>query len=172
MELKPHLFNPDIFFAKYVILVEGLSDKVVLSAINDNLGNILEKNDAIIVSYGGKGNLQNYIKLLDAYDIEYIAVRDDDYILRWNRIDKDDIDKIRLINKLHDDKFKAKLKKNNIDPKELSWLIIEKIDDIKIERSGEVITIRDSNNNMIEAINNYQKVILKINGKQLELDVK
>lgn len=71
--------NPDrgeLFFAKKVILVEGATDKTVLSYLADKIG--VFKYDYTIIDCGSKDNIRNYINLLNKFKIGYVAVYDKD----------------------------------------------------------------------------------------------
>lgn len=72
--------NPDrgeLFFAKKVILVEGQTEKVIISALADVLG--VFKYEYTIIDCGSKGNIPHYIKLLNKFKIPYVAVYDKDH---------------------------------------------------------------------------------------------
>lgn len=72
--------NPDrgeLFFAKKVILVEGQTEKVIISALADILG--VFKYEYTIIDCGSKGNIPHYIKLLNKFKIPYVAVYDKDH---------------------------------------------------------------------------------------------
>ena len=71
--------NPDrgeMFFAKKVILVEGQTDKIALSYLAKKL-EIYNYNYSII-EFGSKSIIPQFIKVLNAYKIPYIAVYDKD----------------------------------------------------------------------------------------------
>lgn len=71
--------NPDrgeMFFAKKVILVEGQTDKIALSYLAKKL-EIYNYNYSII-ECGSKSIIPQFIKVLNAYKIPYIAVYDKD----------------------------------------------------------------------------------------------
>ncbi|MDR3259474.1 MAG: AAA family ATPase [Fusobacteriaceae bacterium] len=71
--------NPDrgeLFFADKVILVEGQTDKVVLSALSKKLK--VFKYEYSIIECSSKGIIPQFIKLLNAFLIPYIAVYDRD----------------------------------------------------------------------------------------------
>lgn len=71
--------NPDrgeIFFAKKVILVEGQTDKIALSFLAKRLG--VYKYRYSIIECGSKGIIPQFIKVLNAYKIPYVAVYDKD----------------------------------------------------------------------------------------------
>ena len=79
MELKPHLLEPDVFFANAVFLVEGSSDESVIRAISDNFGGVFDSYEITIVNCGGVKSMKPYIKLLKAYSIAYYGLADKEY---------------------------------------------------------------------------------------------
>ncbi len=71
--------NPDrseLFFAKKVILVEGQTDKIVISF----LGKLLKvfKYDYSIIECGSKSTIPQFIMLLNLFKIPYVVVYDKD----------------------------------------------------------------------------------------------
>ena len=71
--------NPDrsaLFFAKKVILVEGQTDKVVLGYLAKEIGTY--KYDYSIIECGSKSVIPQFIRLLNAFKIPYVAVYDKD----------------------------------------------------------------------------------------------
>lgn len=71
--------NPDrgeMFFAKKVILVEGQTDKIALSYLAKKLG--IYNYNYSIVECGSKSIIPQFIKILNAYKIPYVAVYDKD----------------------------------------------------------------------------------------------
>ena len=71
--------NPDrseLFFAKKVILVEGQTDKIVLGYLSKKLG--IYQYDYSILECGSKSIIPQFIKLLNAFKLPYIAVYDKD----------------------------------------------------------------------------------------------
>lgn len=83
-----HLFNiinsqnnESIFFADHVVLVEGLSDRILFETILDALGRGKSSKSILeIVSIGGKGFFPAYEKVLRACNIMYSVVADLDYV--------------------------------------------------------------------------------------------
>lgn len=72
--------NPDrgeLFFAEKVILVEGQTDKVILPALADKLG--VFKHSYTVIDCGSKQNIPLYIKLMNKFNIPYVAVYDKDH---------------------------------------------------------------------------------------------
>lgn len=71
--------NPDrseLFFAKKVILVEGQTDKIILSYLSKKLG--VYSYDDSIIECGSKSTIPQFIRLLNAFKIPYVAVYDKD----------------------------------------------------------------------------------------------
>ena len=71
--------NPDrseIFFAKKVILVEGQTDKIVLSYLAKKLK--IYNYSYSIIECGSKSTIPQFIRLLNAFKIPYVAVYDKD----------------------------------------------------------------------------------------------
>lgn len=85
---KKHLFNivnsqnnERIFFADWVILVEGLSDRIFLEAVFRRLQvETALKSVVEIVDIGGKGFIDSYRALLTACQIPHFTLADRDYI--------------------------------------------------------------------------------------------
>ena len=72
--------NPDrgeLFFAKKVILVEGQTDKSVLSYLAKQLGCF--RYDYTLIDCGSKDNMPLYMHLLNSFKLPYIAVYDKDH---------------------------------------------------------------------------------------------
>lgn len=72
--------NPDrgeLFFAKKVILVEGQTDKSVISYLAKQMGCF--KYDYTLIDCGSKDNIPLYIHLLNSFKLPYIAVYDIDH---------------------------------------------------------------------------------------------
>lgn len=78
-EVTPSLFRPEIFFAKFIILVEGAGDAAVFTSISDIFDSILEKEDIFILAPEGNGNVNNYWLLLNEYKIDFLAMVDNPY---------------------------------------------------------------------------------------------
>lgn len=81
-----HLFNiinsqnnEKIFFADKVVLVEGISDRIVFNSL---LKSTERKNEKVIeiVNIGGKGFFDSYSKILKACEIDFSIIADQDYI--------------------------------------------------------------------------------------------
>ena len=72
--------NPDrseIFFAKKVILVEGITEKTIIPYLAYNCG--IFRHDYTIVECGSKSTIPSYILLLNKFTIPYVVVYDRDH---------------------------------------------------------------------------------------------
>ena len=79
INLKPHMFMPDMFFVNAVFLVEGARDESVITAISNSYNGVFNKHEIIIVNCGGVGGINPYIDLLEAYSIKYYGMADEQY---------------------------------------------------------------------------------------------
>lgn len=71
--------NPDrseLFFAKKVILVEGQTDKMILSYLAKKLR--IYSYEYSVIECGSKGTIPQFIRLLNAFRIPYVVVYDKD----------------------------------------------------------------------------------------------
>lgn len=80
-----------ILFSKGVVLVEGLSDKIVVEKIDKYLskngsGADLEKKDWSIIEIGGKYSLGSFIKLATHLSLPFIGIMDNDALMRCEKI--------------------------------------------------------------------------------------
>jgi CRISPR-associated exonuclease Cas4 len=74
-------FNPDrneLFFARKVVLVEGLTEKAVLPLLGRRMNCFDHK--VSIVDCGSKFNLSLFIEVLNAFRIQYLVIHDEDPI--------------------------------------------------------------------------------------------
>jgi len=78
MGVKAGLFNPNIFFDRCVVLVEGPSDEYAMRGLSDRCDDMLGKNGITLVNVGGKHNISPYMRLLDGYGIPCVAMVDSD----------------------------------------------------------------------------------------------
>ena len=69
----------EAFFADYVVLVEGATDKIVIEALAARLGMPLDSLDIAVASVNGKGSLQIPAVVLQSLDIPFYVVADGDY---------------------------------------------------------------------------------------------
>ena len=74
--------NERIFFADVVVLVEGISDRIVFEKILDNSRSMHNSYQGIVevVDVGGKGFFPTYQKLLSACKIRHSVIADLDYV--------------------------------------------------------------------------------------------
>lgn len=83
------LGNPELralLFARGVILVEGLSDKIVIQTLDRNSESRLEGNEWTIVEVGGKESLSLYGAIAKALGIPFAAVVDNDAIEQRDKL--------------------------------------------------------------------------------------
>jgi predicted ATP-dependent endonuclease of OLD family len=80
VEIKSYIFDPNVFFSKFNILVEGSGDAASFFAISDSLESVFEKYNIIVINAGGDGNIDAYIKLMESYQIPYVAMVDNQYM--------------------------------------------------------------------------------------------
>ena len=74
-----HWVNPDrgeMFFARRVILVEGETERVALPFVAEKIG--YGDASVSVVDCGSKFNLPLYMKILNAFQIQYLVVHDED----------------------------------------------------------------------------------------------
>ena len=79
MNVNPNHFNPNVFFERCVVLVEGPSDEYAMKGLSDRHDDKFGKNGIIIVNTGGKGTIPHYMSLLREYGIPHVAMADSDY---------------------------------------------------------------------------------------------
>lgn len=73
--------NEKIFFADKVVLVEGIMDRIVFSALLDSCSERFKNNQAIeVVEVGGKANFSDYRALLKAMKTRAFVIADRDYL--------------------------------------------------------------------------------------------
>jgi hypothetical protein len=73
--------NERVFFADRAVLVEGITDRLVIASLLDAGSVRFANNDAIeILEVGGKGNFAEYRKLLNALHTPSFVVADLDYL--------------------------------------------------------------------------------------------
>lgn len=78
-KLKSHLIVPDVFFANAVFLVEGASDKSVITAISDSYNGAFNKHEIVIMDCGGVRSIKPHIDFLKAYSIKCYGMADKQY---------------------------------------------------------------------------------------------
>ncbi|MGL6064344.1 MAG: ATP-dependent nuclease [Fusobacteriaceae bacterium] len=111
----------ELFFAKKVILVEGQTDKIVISYLGKLLN--IFKYEYTIVECGSKSLIPQFSKLLNSYEIPYVAVYDKD-----NHFWRSEIE-------LFNSNCKNKLIHSSINKKIGKWIEFE--NDIEEELQGE-----------------------------------
>ena len=70
--------NLEMFFTDKVILVEGVSDKLLIRGLIDKF--YKGQKDAKVIQTHGKGNMRLYVGLLNIFQIPYLVVLDRDVI--------------------------------------------------------------------------------------------
>lgn len=76
LSLKPHHFNPEIFFCKASLLVEGSSDESAIKAISDNLDDPLGRYDLTVINADNVNNMGPYSELIAAYKLNHVIMVD------------------------------------------------------------------------------------------------
>ena len=79
VKIKPHLFNPEVFFGKCSMLVEGPLDFFVMKAISDFHDGLFGKCGIVLIHCEGKGNLPAFVDLHEKFQIPYYGMADRDY---------------------------------------------------------------------------------------------
>ena len=72
--MNPH--RSELFFAKRTVFVEGESDRIVLEMMGKYLG--VHNSEITIVETGSKYNIPFYIKLAEAFELDYVVMHDED----------------------------------------------------------------------------------------------
>jgi predicted ATP-dependent endonuclease of OLD family len=80
--IKSYLFNPDILFSKYIILVEGSGEVGSFYAISDSLDSVFERYNIVVMNANGHGNIDPYVEFMTKYQIPYVAMVDIQYTTR------------------------------------------------------------------------------------------
>ena len=68
--------NTEMFFADKVLLVEGVSDRILMRGLLDKFHE--SRHDIKVIYTGGKGNLDTYVNLFQAFQISYLIMLDKD----------------------------------------------------------------------------------------------
>ena len=79
LKIKPHLFNPEIFFGRCTMMVEGSSDYFTMKAISDFYGRLFEKCGIVLMHCDGKYNLPAFVDLHEKFQIPHHGMADSDY---------------------------------------------------------------------------------------------
>ena len=77
--IKNHLFNPEIFFNKCTIIVEGSSDKFCLDALSDHFGGCFQKYDIFVLVTSTVDVIRPNIEFHNAFAIPFVAMVDMEY---------------------------------------------------------------------------------------------
>ena len=78
-QIKPHLFNPEIFFGKGSLLVNGSTSYFVLRAISDFYDGWFEKHDMVLVNCMRTNNISLQADLHHRFMIPYHCMADKKY---------------------------------------------------------------------------------------------
>jgi len=81
--------NIEMFFADFVVLVEGNGDKYIFEAISREYGSRkkklgeswLDENNVSVIAVGGKTEFLKYAQKLNELDIKYVVVADFDFFI-------------------------------------------------------------------------------------------
>lgn len=77
--LKRHLFNPEVFFGKCSMIVEGSDDYFAMKAISDYHNGLFEKYNITLTHCWGLGNVPAMIEIHNEFKIPFLAMVDSDY---------------------------------------------------------------------------------------------
>ena len=98
-ELLPRLrydLNPEIFFSKCILLVEGDADKGFFRSIwtkfetHFKLENF-DDNDILLLDAGGAPNIPFFVELFEIFRIQYVVISDKDALMRIGRGGKSEL---------------------------------------------------------------------------------
>lgn len=84
MAYRNNIINAEIFFADAVLLVEGISEKMLYKEISKQLDLKVEKYNIVILSVEGVG-FDVYTEILDVLGIPYVIRTDNDIIEKRNK---------------------------------------------------------------------------------------
>ena len=127
--IKPHIFNPEIFFGRGSFMVEGPADYHVQRAISDHYQEVFEENSIVLVNCGGKDNIPAHVDLHCRFGIPYHCMADCDYedeLEHGTKLEGDLEDELRKIGvenvaKKEDHHVYFKMKKFLENPKDGEW---------------------------------------------------
>ena len=155
------------FFAKVVLVYEGISEKGCIESFADKLGINLDENDIGVISGDGAGNVKRIKELLELFNIKTVCVLDRDV---YNENDEkegilyttDNDLELDIINKLIQNKATRKTIKiiKEYENKKIEKVVIQE-GQIKnaIKKTKETITIKDYS--IKEAIKSQDNSIIK-----------
>lgn len=155
------------FFAKVVLVYEGISEKGCIESFADKLGIDLDANDIGVISGDGAGNVKKIKELLELFNIKTVCVLDRDV---YNEEDEkkgilyttDSDLELDIINKLLVNKATKKTIKiiKEYENKKIEKVVIQKEQIEKaIKRTKEAIEIK--NYNIKETIKSQDNSIIK-----------
>jgi predicted ATPase len=122
--------NERIFFADKVVLVEGISDRLVISSLLEASCARFANNEAIeIVEAGGKNNFSDYLALLAALKTPSFVVADQDHL---SIVGRDEIRALFMADAQKQWEAIAKDKKSG-DAKTMVGLLRQAVEDQEIE---------------------------------------
>ena len=155
------------FFAKVVLVYEGISEKGCIESFADKLGINLDENDIGVISGDGAGNVKRIKELLELFNIKTVCVLDRDV---YNENDEkkgilyttDNDLELDIINKLIVNKATRKTIKiiKEYENKKIEKVVIQEAQ-IKnaIKKTKETISIKDYS--IKEAIRSQDNSIIK-----------
>ena len=77
--IKPHLINPEIFFGKGSLIVEGTADYFVQKAVSDFYGGWFEICDIVLMESKGKCSIPQLVELHHRFSIPCHCMADSDF---------------------------------------------------------------------------------------------
>ena len=86
--LKRHLFNPEVFFGKCSMIVEGSDDYFAMKAISDYHNGLFEKYNITLTHCWGLGNVPAMIEIHNEFKIPFLAMVDSDYTSSMDNVVK------------------------------------------------------------------------------------
>lgn len=117
----------ELFFAKKVIIVEGMTDKVSVPFIAKKLN--CHKPEYSIIMCDGKDTIPKYVKLLNNFQINYIAVFDKDNQWRKNpaQLAEANADSMSIVNLIDATLWKSVIFENDIEGEvNYQWYVSKK----------------------------------------------
>jgi predicted ATP-dependent endonuclease of OLD family len=136
IRIKSYVFNPDILFSNYNILVEGAGDAASFYAISDSLGSLFERFNILVINANGHGNIDPYVEFMTNYQIPYIPMVDTQY----NGENQPSDNFVVLDNKLEHELSAAGWTGNtdsSVDPDVAYNFVYETIEQAKIQKNSE-----------------------------------
>lgn len=87
----------ELFFARNVVIVEGPEDKIAITETSKKLNKIdnrLEEVDVTVIAVGGKQSIPFFVRVLNAFKINYAVLHDLDIVPEMKKEEKDIHEKI------------------------------------------------------------------------------